>query len=134
MKKRLLKKKHLGQFAELGRQLVATRNTKANPDAFQDAFIMEAIEANGCFCGGALSDDTIDVIVELGRRSEDPEEKFSKITAWLDARPDVQDWRAGPLFDVWHGNYEDIGEKIEQHVGQASSETMQNAALDEPAT
>lgn len=117
MKKRLLKKKHLGQFAELGSQLVAIRNTKANPDAFQDAFIIEAIEANGCFCGGALSDDKIDVIVELGRRSEDPEEKFSKITAWLDARPDVQDWRAGPLFDVWYGNYEDIGEKIERQVG-----------------
>jgi hypothetical protein len=29
----------------------------------------------------------------------------------------VQDWRAGPLFDVWYGNYEDIGEKIERQVG-----------------
>lgn len=108
MKKRLLKKKHLGQFAELGRQIVANRNTEANPVAFQDAFIMEAIEANGCFCGGALSDDKIDVIVELGKRAEDPEEKFSKITSWLDARPDVQSGRAGPMFDVWHGNYKEL--------------------------
>lgn len=42
-------------------------------DAFHDAFIIEAIEGNGCYCGGSLSDDKIDVIVELVKMSEDPE-------------------------------------------------------------
>lgn len=131
MKKRLLKKKRLGKFAEVGRQLVVTRNTKANPDAFQDAFIMEAIEPSGCFCSGALSDEKIDVIVELGRKSAKPEEKFSQIT---DARPDVQAWRVGPMFDVWHETYEDIGEKLEQDVALISLDSIQHAAPGERAT
>ena len=117
MKKRLRKKKHCGEFAEWGRQLVATRNTKQDTDAFQDAFIVEAIESNGCYCGGGFTDDKIDVIVELGKMSENPDVKFSKITAWLDTRPDVEGWRAGPLFDLWYGNNDDIEEWSEQAVG-----------------
>lgn len=108
MKKRLRKKKHIGEFAEWGRQLIATRNTKMDAEAFYDAFIIEAIEANGCYCGGALSDDKVDLIIELGKISEDPERKFARITAWLDARPDIEGWRAGPLFDLWYGDYEGI--------------------------
>jgi uncharacterized protein YggL (DUF469 family) len=113
MKKRLRKKRHCGEFTEWGRQLVATRNTEQDADAFHDAFIMEAIEANDCYCGGSLADDQIDVIVELGRMSDDPEAKFAKVTAWLDARADVEGWRAGPLFDLWHGNYDDIKDQVE---------------------
>lgn len=108
MKKRLRKKKHLGDFSEWGRQLVAIRNTKKDADEFHDAFIIEAIEANGCYCGGSLSDDKINVIVELGKQSEDLESKFAKVTAWLDDRADVEEWRAGTLFDLWHGDYVDI--------------------------
>lgn len=114
MKKRLRKKKHCGEFSEWGRQLVAIRDTKKDADAFQDAFIAEAIEDNGCCCGGSLSDDKVDVIVELGKMTDDPEAKFSKVTAWLDARPDVEGWRAGPLFDLWHGDYDDIEEQSER--------------------
>ncbi len=114
MKKRLRKKKRRGEFTEWGRQLVATRNTKEAADAFQDAFILEAIEANGCCCGGSLSDDKVDVIVELGRMSDNPEAKFTKVTDWLDARPDVEGWHAGELFDTWHGDYQDIDDGRDQ--------------------
>jgi uncharacterized protein YggL (DUF469 family) len=68
MKKRLRKKKHYGEFTEWGRQLIVTRNRKEGFDEFLDAFIEEAIEANGCYCGGGGSDDRLDVVVELGRR------------------------------------------------------------------
>jgi uncharacterized protein YggL (DUF469 family) len=44
----------------------------------------------------------VDVVVELGHRSGDPDKKRMKITAWLDGREDVQSWRIGPEFDVWH--------------------------------
>ena len=114
MKKRLRKKKHIGEFAEWGRQLVASRNTNINADAFHDAFIIEAIEANGCYCGGSLSDDKINVIVELGKMSENLESKFAKVTAWIDKRSDIEEWRAGPLFDLWHGDYDDIEDQSEQ--------------------
>ena len=133
MRKRLRKKKHRGEFTEWGRQLVSIRNTKEGAESFHDAFILEAIEANGCYCGGLLADDKINVIVELGKMSEDPEGKFSKVTAWLDAQPDVEIWTAGPLFDLWYDEYEDIEERSEQHIGQASSESAQNTASDDPS-
>jgi uncharacterized protein YggL (DUF469 family) len=113
MKKRLRKKKHCGEFTEWGRRLVVTRNTKADADAFLDAFIAEAIEANGCHCGGSLSDDKLDVVVELGRMSNNPEAEFARVAGWLDARPDVETWRAGELFDVWHGDFQDIEDRSE---------------------
>ena len=114
MKKRLRKKKHYGEFTEWGRQLVITRNRKDGFDEFLDAFIEEAVEANGCYCGGGGKDDKLDVVVELGRRSSDPDAKLKRITAWLDARPDVDGWKTGDEFDIWHGNFDDIEEKIEQ--------------------
>ena len=113
MKKRMRKKKHCGEFTEWGRQLVAIRNTPQDAEAFQDAFILEAIESNGCYCGGGFTDDRVDVIVALGKISDDPNAKFSKVTEWLNARPDIESWKAGPLFDLWHGEYGDLAKKSE---------------------
>ena len=114
MKKRLRKKKHCGEFTEWGRQLVIIRNHKEGFDEFLDAFVEEAIEANGCYCGGGGHGEKLDVVVELGRRSDDPDVRLKRITAWLDARPDVQNWRASEEFDLWHGDFEDIDDEIEQ--------------------
>jgi len=90
MKKRLCKKKHLCKFTEYGRQFVINRNLKDGFDEFLDAFLEEAIEANGCYCGGGGKEDKLDVVVELGRRSDDPDARLNRISAWLDARPDVE--------------------------------------------
>ncbi len=110
MKKGLRKELHRRELTEWGCQLLATRNTKEDADAFQGDFILQAIEANGCFCGGALFDDKVNVVVELGKMSDDPDAKLSKVTAWLESRPDIENWTAGPLLDLWHGDYEDKGE------------------------
>jgi len=114
MKKRLLKKKHCGEFIEWGRQLVITRNGRGGFDEFLDAFVEEAIEANGCYCGGSGKENKLDVVVELGRRMDDPAARLKRITAWLDARPDVQSWRMGEEFDIWHGDFQNIEDRIEQ--------------------
>jgi len=113
MKKRLRKKKHFGEFTEWGRQLIITRNRKDGFDEFLDAFIEEAIESNGCYCGGGGKEDKLDVVVELGRRSDDPDARLNKITAWLSARPDVENWKVGDEFDVWNDDYQDINDEIE---------------------
>ncbi|MGC1401535.1 MAG: 50S ribosome-binding protein YggL [Thermodesulfobacteriota bacterium] len=113
MKKRLRKKKHYGEFTEWGRQLIVTRNRRDGFDEFLDAFIEEAIEANGCYCGGGGKEDNLDVVVELGRRSNDSDARLKKITAWLDTRPDVHNWEVGEECDIWHGDFQDIDEKIE---------------------
>ena len=114
MKKRLRKKKHRGEFREWGRQIVITRNTKHGFDEFLDAFIQKAVEANDCYCGGGGKEDSLDVVVELGRMVDDPDGRFKKITEWLDTRPDVVGYNTGPMFDLWYGSSEDIEGKIEQ--------------------
>jgi uncharacterized protein len=116
MKKRLRKKKHRGEFTEWGRQLVITRNQKDGFDEFFDAFVEEAIEANGCYCGVGGKEDKLDIVVELGRRSGDVVARLKRITAWLDARPDVESWRTGDEFNIWHGDFQDI-EEIKQYAG-----------------
>jgi uncharacterized protein YggL (DUF469 family) len=114
MKKRLRKKKHIREFAEYGRQLVVTRNRDDGFDEFLDAFILKAIEANGCYCGGGGKEDKLDVVVELGLRSEDPDARLKKITAWLQSRPDVKTWKVGEEFDIWHGDFMDMEDETEQ--------------------
>jgi uncharacterized protein YggL (DUF469 family) len=118
MRKRLRKKKHLGEFTEWGRQLVIMRNRKEEFDEFLDAFIEEAVESNGCYCGGGGKEDKLNVVVELGRRSDHPEARMAKIIEWLETRSDVQSWRMGEEFDLWHGNFQEIeGEFKQQHSG-----------------
>src|SRR4030067_1687793 len=86
MKKRIRKKKHHGEFTEWGRQPVITRNPKDGFDEFLDAFIEEAIEANGCYCGGGGKEDKLDVVVELGRRLDHPAARLKRITAGEEGR------------------------------------------------
>ena len=88
MKKRLRKKKHCGEFTEWGRQLLIMRNRKDGFDEFLDAFLEEAIESNGYYCAGGGNEDTLNVVMELDRRSDDPGARLKSITAWLDARPE----------------------------------------------
>ncbi|MGA8832329.1 MAG: 50S ribosome-binding protein YggL [Desulfomonilaceae bacterium] len=112
MKKRLRKKTHRGEFTEWGRQLFITRSRKDGFDEFVDTFIEEAIVANGCCCGGGGEEDNLNVIVELGCRSNDPDARVKAITAWLNAQPDVQGWKIGEEFDLWYGDFEDIDDDI----------------------
>ncbi len=114
MKKRVRKKKRLGEFTQWGRQLVIVRNRKDEFDEFLDAFIEEAIEANGCYCGGGGKENKLDVVVELGRRADNPDARLNRITAWLDARPDVENWTVTEEFDIWHGDFQDMDDEIEQ--------------------
>jgi len=109
MNRRLRKKKRIGEFTEWGQQIIVRRNCRDGFDEFLDAFIDEAIEANGCYCGGGGKEDRLDVVVELGRSTQNLEARSQKVTAWLDARSDVESYAVGDLFDLWHGPFQDIG-------------------------
>ena len=110
MRIRLRKKKHVGEFTEWGRQFIIARNRRDGFNEFLDAFIEEAIEANGCFCGGGGKEDKLDVIVELGRNLADADLKKDCIIKWLESRQDVKSWRIGEVFDIWHGDCIDTDE------------------------
>jgi uncharacterized protein YggL (DUF469 family) len=108
MRKRLRKKKRVGEYTEWGRQFVITRNRRDGFDDFFDTFIEEAIETNGFYCGGGGKESRLSVVVELGRDLTRTDEKTNLIVGWLRSRPDVKEWRMGEVFDVWHDDYEDI--------------------------
>jgi uncharacterized protein YggL (DUF469 family) len=103
MKKRLRKKKHVGEFTEWGRELILEMNPATALDEFMDSFIADAIEANGCYCGGGGDANHLEFVVELGRFAGHPDERMNRIKNWLDARQDVQGYKVGDLFDLWYG-------------------------------
>ena len=106
MKKRIRKKRRIGEFTEWGRLIAIARRTESGFDEFLDAFIEDAIESNGCSCGGGGKGRRPEFVVELGRGVDDAEAKMKCIATWLDARADVLTWRSSGLFDLWNDDAE----------------------------
>jgi uncharacterized protein YggL (DUF469 family) len=102
MNKRLRKKFHLAEVSEWASN-VDIRLTRADAsDDFFDHFILDAIEANGCICGGGGQGTEWGYGIVLGRMADDPNGKLAKIRAWFDSRSDVAGYKIGPLVDAWH--------------------------------
>jgi len=108
MKKRLRKKKHLGEFIEWGMPIAIARKRKEDFDNFLDDFIKQAIERNGCYFGGGGKEDRLEGIIELGRTSDSIEEKQKKVISWLEARNDVEKYATGKILDIWNGPFDEI--------------------------
>lgn len=107
MRKRLRKKKHLGEFVEWGGPVVIRRSRQEGFEAFFDDFLDQAIEGNGCYFGGGGKQDQLEGIVELGQASAEPEERLKRVAAWLEAREDVEGYEIGKMVDLWYGPFED---------------------------
>ena len=104
MKRRLRKKRRLGEFAEFGFNLRFTMSPSLSTEdrnGLIDAFIGE-IERLGLNFGGGGSDDW-DGFVALTGRGTATEEHRSAILVWCNAHPDIQNPVAGKLVDAWHG-------------------------------
>jgi uncharacterized protein YggL (DUF469 family) len=67
-------------------------------DAFLDAFLTEAMDANGLdYVGG---DDF--GLVCLAKRGSVTEEQRAVVEAWLKARSELTKVEVSPLMDAWH--------------------------------
>ena len=117
MKKRLRKKIHLDEFALFGRLIQITRTGKEGLDDFLNDFF-GIIDENECECSGACSDDTLDLIVELGGPADDREGRMKNITAWLEGRSDVKSWTAHGEFDVCYGPADEATEQIVRGINE----------------
>ena len=118
MKKRLRKKIHVGEFALLGRMILITRKSKEGLEDFLNGFI-DIVDENECDCSGGFSDDTLEMIVELGGPADDREGRLKRITGWLEGRSDVQSWKAHGEFDICYGPADEATEKIVRGGNQA---------------
>jgi hypothetical protein len=43
---------------------------------------------------------------------------MKSIIAWLEARSDVQTWKVGDEFDLWHGNFKETGKEETKVSGE----------------
>ena len=100
MRKRLRKKKHVGEFQEFGAELEVMMHTGTDSDQFVDDFLVHAVESNGLQFGGGGGGLELRGFVELGRRDVCAA-NLAKVTAWLAAEPRVESFTIGRPVDAW---------------------------------
>jgi uncharacterized protein YggL (DUF469 family) len=95
----------VGEFQELGFEVRFQVADNLSPDAFDaavDAFISQAIEAQGLVCGGGGKNPEWTVFVTREGRGSATEEHRQAIEAWLAIRSEVKSVQIGPLVDAWY--------------------------------
>jgi uncharacterized protein YggL (DUF469 family) len=108
MKKRLRKKRHLGEFREDGFSvsfhLAGDALSQDEQLDFLDSIITEAIEPNGLDCGGGGGNGSewYFFITRSGRGST-MEADRTAVLKWLEGQAIVRDISVGPLVDAWWG-------------------------------
>ena len=104
MKKRLRKKKQVGEFTPIGfyvRVKFAEDTGKADWNSFVDAFISDAIEANGLLFGGGGGELSWSGYVEKDASpSQCKEDDRTAVKKWLDERQDVASFEVDRLCNL----------------------------------
>lgn len=107
MKRRLRKKKRIGEFRELGFEVsyrLCEDVTAEQAEAFLLLFLREAIERNELGAGGGGGRPVGEFFVVSAReRASASDEQRERVRAWLRGRPEVTASEVGPLRDAWHG-------------------------------
>lgn len=105
MKRRLRKKKRVGEFQELGCDVKATLRDGLSDEefiAFFDRWI-DAVEARDLgFGGGGSPTDFGGYVVRLGRRSVTEDDRTA-LSTFLQADAAVVEYEIGELCDAWYG-------------------------------
>ena len=115
MKKRLRKKKRLGEFKVYGVPVAIKLAAGTDFDSFLDAFILDAIESSGCYVIGGGRKERFVGFIELGQECHIPEERLKRISDWLKGRSEVESLALGKVTDGWYGPFDEldwIGEEI----------------------
>ncbi|MDA1274802.1 MAG: 50S ribosome-binding protein YggL [Verrucomicrobia bacterium] len=108
MRKRLRKKKHLGEFRQMG----FTADCQMRPglsgaefDQFTDEFIVQAIEAHGLVFGGGGSPERgwSGVVCRDDRYDSTTDVEKAAVQHWLEQRSEIESFRLSEFWDVWHG-------------------------------
>lgn len=102
MKKRLRKKRRMGEFREWGCSVEVVLKSPADLDRFLDMFV-GWVEDLGCYCGGGGGGNGLSMIVELGNEGRKPESLRCSLLERLKSCPLVAAVSVSPLFDLWHG-------------------------------
>lgn len=109
MRRRLRKKKRLGEFREFGfdvSYLPVVGITESDSERLLDAFIESLVEANRLACGGGgFHGKTMEFFVTRSELRQSATEGDRRVVhAWLEARPDIESFTVGGLRDAWYGH------------------------------
>ncbi|WP_426138874.1 YggL family protein [Pseudomonas sp. DWP3-1-2] len=99
--RRLRKKLCVDEFQELGFELNLDFKPELDDqaiDAFLDAFLKDAMEANGL---GYVGGDDFGLVC-LSKRGSVSEEQRAAVEAWLKGRSELTEMSVSPLIDVWY--------------------------------
>lgn len=99
--RRLRKKLCVDEFQELGFEITLTyvEGIEAKAvDAFLEAFLTEAMEANGL---GYIGGEDYGFVC-LAKRGSVSEEQRNQVEAWLKGRSELSEYSVSPLMDVWY--------------------------------
>ncbi len=116
MNRRMRKKRHVGEYQELGFYVrFRVKPAAKDPDfmRFWEEFILDAVEANLLGYGGGSGESWDGFVDRMDNRSRGKRcgsvtpEQHSALTAWLTAHPRVYDLYVGPLIDGWYGPFEE---------------------------
>jgi len=106
MRKRLRKKRRLGEFREnlFGARysLRAAAPVEAG-DEFLWRFLENAIEANRLSCGGGGQGRVWEFYVSSARRGSPTEAQRAAVGEWLGQQAETETYTLGDFFDGWHG-------------------------------
>ena len=100
MRRRLRKKKRVGEFQEFGVELEIVLRAGVDLDAFLDDFLRDAVEANGLAFGGGGRGNRLSGFLELGRR-DTCQSILEKVAAWLAAENRIEKFTVGEPVDAW---------------------------------
>ena len=112
MKKRLRKKKRIGEFQDFGfkagfrfsdQLTISTRNNLLN------RFIKDAIEKNGLQYGGGGDGNEWNGFVTVNRpRGSTLERHQQAVKSWFIHEPEVQEYYLTDMIDAWYGELDDV--------------------------
>ena len=106
MKKRLRKKRRVGEFQEMGFEVsfnIQKGLTVSEQNAILDDFITQAVEANGLQFGGGGDTHWQGFIVLNKSRGSVSAHHRETVRSWLEKNPQISNIRIGELRDVWYG-------------------------------
>jgi len=104
VRKRLRKKRHQGEFQEMGFEVqfrVAADLSEAAFDALIDAFLEQAIEAQGLLFGGGGRRKWRG-FVTLERRGSATDDHRQFLQRWFESQPHIVEVQVGLLVDAWY--------------------------------
>lgn len=101
MKKRLRKKKRVGEFRELGFAVVATLKTEADALPVLGRLVV-AVERLGLAFGGGVSETALDGFVTLAKRGSATDDHRKAVEAFFAGESAVASHEVAPLVDAWH--------------------------------